>query len=589
MLAFLLQILKVVWRARINQFWPIWALMTGAVMVEVAWVVGHATTRMVESGQEAAVARARRFTCSGGAVAALTSVVLLLGGYIVAAVKWEDFADYDDAYFTLFTLRGYNLAPSIWRENGRFFPLGQQEFNLIRHFTRSILGYHAIPIGQLLVVCCILLFLDDELSITVRAALTALVLILPSTVTSFTGLVFPDRNVVFWLVLLVFFVQRFERTQATAWAVAVAICAQFMIYYKETGFLLLLGFAAGRLILRCRRPDAEGWDRGRLRDKESRLDLSLISLALLFLFYYAAAMTPHVNMQYADQMRVPLGEVLLYYLRLDLLAWLFVALALGRAYLILRRRVAPWPLWDSLALGGVACFAAYLYLRLCTPYYLAPVDLIAVIYVGRFVALCWANMRLWNQAAALVLACAVILQGASLSAFRLFERKNVIHAKVELASAIAARSQSDESHVQRLFFPSADVYSITEFASYLIYRGVGVEGESTAATAVPRRVSIVSETFTTDKPCVYYRNFICRAGSGPSPGDLVIELPDDIQSRPEINSYEKGGDLLLAYEPRPRIPQWMYPWLNYLRVASVRFRFRQLPDRWLYASVTRWK
>ncbi len=224
---------------------------------------------MIEDRAQAANLPVRRHARLGGTLLALTVAALLLAGYIATSLKWEDFADYDDAYFTLFTLKGHNLAPPIWRESGRFFPLGQQEFNLVRHFTSSVIGYHVLPIGQLLIVCCILFLLDNELSTTVRVALTALILVLTSIVTSFSGLVFPDRNVVFWLVLLVFCVKAFERTQVAAWAVAAIICAQIMIYYKETAFLLLVGFAIGRLILRCRRADGEGWDRSRPRDKES--------------------------------------------------------------------------------------------------------------------------------------------------------------------------------------------------------------------------------------------------------------------------------------------------------------------------------
>jgi hypothetical protein len=301
-------------------------------------------------------------------------------------------------------------------------------------------------------------------------------------------------------------------------------------------------------------------------------------------------MLPHPNIQYADQNRVPWDEALLYYLRLDLLGLLFVVIALRRAYLIWRRRLAPLPLWDGLAFGGVACYAAYLYLRLCRPYYLAPVDFIAVLYVGRFVVLSWNQMRLWSRIATLALVFAVLLQSVSLSAFHVYERENIIHAKAELANAIAVQSQSDTSHAQRLFFPFSNVYPVTEFASYLIYRGIRVEGEETTVNSVaPNGVVLVSKAFTKDGPCVDYRNFVCHAGSSPDRGDLVIELPDDLESLPEINPYRAGGELLFAYEPRPRIPQWSLPLLNRLRVISVRFRFRELPDRWLRASMTRWK
>ncbi|MGO9020605.1 MAG: hypothetical protein ACLQVJ_19870 [Syntrophobacteraceae bacterium] len=590
----LLQMIKEIWWAMLSGsapglFLPIWILATGLTAVGVEWVVGHAAAPTVQKDKVTAITRARRYALSGSVVAALTLIVLLLAGYIVLSLKWEDFADYDASFFTLFTLKGHYLAPMIWPGNGRFFPLGYQEFNLISNFTGSVVGYHVMPIVQLLIVAGILFLLDDELSITARLALTALVLILPSTVTCFTGLVFPDRNFVFWLACLVFFVKLFGKTGSSAWAVAAAICAQIMIYYKETAFLLLLGFAIGRLILRCRRADGSGWDYSRIRDRESRLDLCLFSLGLLFLLYYAAVMMHHPNMQYAHMMRFPLVKVLLDYVELDLLVWVFVAVVLRRAYLILRRRVAPLPLWDGLAFGGVLCFVSYIYLRLCAPRYLAPLDFIAVLYVGRIAVLSWGKMRWRSKAATLVLVVAVLLQGMSLSAFCEFERKNIIHAKAELADAIVL-SQSRASHVQRLFFPFSHAYPVTEFASYLVYRGIRVEGyETTAEPAAPGDVIIVSMPFTKDGPCVEHKKFICHAGSEPNPGDLVIELPDDIESLAEISPYRKAGEPLFSYEPHPRIPQWMYPLFSRLRVVSDQFRRRELPDRWLHASMTRWR
>src|SRR6202035_2958402 len=121
---------------------------------------------------------------------------------------------------------------------------------------------------------------------------------------------------------------------------AATICGQVMIYYKEPAFLLLLGFAAGRLTLRCRNAHHAGWDYDRLWDKESRLDLCLASLAILFFLYYLA-IVGFLNTHYADVNGSPRAQFFLAYLRVDLLAWLFVAVVLGRIYMILRRRAAP--------------------------------------------------------------------------------------------------------------------------------------------------------------------------------------------------------------------------------------------------------
>jgi hypothetical protein len=68
------------------------------------------------------------------------------------------------------TLKGRDYSTHIWQGQGRFFPLGYQEFNLLRHFTDTITGYHVPPIAQLLIFSWILLILDDELSVAARVA-----------------------------------------------------------------------------------------------------------------------------------------------------------------------------------------------------------------------------------------------------------------------------------------------------------------------------------------------------------------------------------------------------------------------------------
>ena len=114
---------------------------------------------------------------------------------------------------------------------------------------------------------CIVLILDDDLSFTARAALAILAFLTPSILTSFSGLIFTERNFLFFLGCLTLCIKRFEQTQSAAWAVVGAVSAQIMIYNEETAPLLLLGFAVGRLILRCKDDHKNGWDYDRLRDK----------------------------------------------------------------------------------------------------------------------------------------------------------------------------------------------------------------------------------------------------------------------------------------------------------------------------------
>jgi len=578
----LLHPLKVVWSERIALFWPIWIAITAIGVMLVIWLVPPRETIPLDS------LGSRRRDWSRAAILAVALLGLFLACYVASSLVWEDFTYYDYSHFTNGTLAGHDIPRQISPESGRFWPLGHQEFNLIRHVTRSVPGYHALHIVQLLILCGILLAFDEELSVRDRLSLIILTLITPSILISFSGLIYAEWNIIFWLVCLVWFVKRFERTHSTAWAVAAVISSQLIIYYKETAFLLILGFAAGRLILRCWKTENGGWDFKRLRDPDGRLDMCLAFLVVPFLLYYLAVMFPNYGARYADNARLPLKQVLASYLELDLLAWVLVAVVLARFVLILRRRVALSVLWDGLAVAGIGCFAGYLTLRMYSAYYLAPVDLIAVLYLGRLAALSMKNMGSVARLCALVLLFFVLLQDLSLSAFRMYERKNVIHAKAEIGHVIEARYQSDPQDVKRLFFPYASPFGVLEFASYLNYLGVPVE-QVPPGSGATGSVLLVGKAIEKDGPCGY-RAFVCHPGSTPDPGDLVVVLPDDSTPTDELNLYRQGGsEPLFSYHPRPSIPGWLRPYVNRLHVVSPVYAHKQLPDPWLDASVTVWK
>jgi hypothetical protein len=192
---------------------------------------------------------------------------------------------------------------------------------------------------------------------------------------------------------------------------------------------------------------------------------------------------------------------------------------------------------------------------------------------------------------------AVLLQGISISALSLFQRKNLIHAKAGIARVVEARYQNGIP--QKLFFPFASPYVVSEFAAYLNYRGIPVEGLTTEPAGL-NRVSMVGSAVTKDGPCVGYLSLICHPGSSPAPGDLVVVLPDDDASLAEVVPYRNPEELLFSYDSHPSIPQWARPLLAHLRIASPLFNpngpavqgtsaHTELPDRWLDGSVAVWK
>jgi hypothetical protein len=566
----------------VQDFWPCWLALSAVVVIGATWFVSRSSVPRSERRANTNIVLARRPVGTPASVVALGVLVAFLVAYIAMTLVWEDFAYEDNSNFTLTTLRGHDILPPIWPGEGRFFPLAFQEFDLIRHFTDSAIGYQVLPIAELLVFVFILLILDDELGVVARVSLAILALLTPSILISLGGLIFPERNELLFLAGLILCVKRFEETESTRWAPGAVLCAQIILYYKETAFLLVLGLAGGRLLFRYGSGERARWDYGRLFDRQGRLDLSLIGVVVLWLIYYFAAMGLRPNMTYAITFQQPFVRTLLVYTSRDVLAWLLAAVAAGRIYLILRGRAAPLPLWDGLALGGVACFVAYLYLRLDLPWYSAPVDLIGVLYVGRFAVLSLESTRSWSKSIVLSLMFIVVCQNIVFFAAKLYERKNVIHGKVEIARVVEERYRIRAGHPLRLFFPFAAPYWIMEFAAYLSYHGIPVEGGDGAGW--PDGVVLAGRAVAKDGRCVGYRTIQCHAAVRPAPGDLVIVLPDDPASSAQASLYRARGELFY-YEPRPAIPVWLLA----LIVDLAGYLHMSIPARWMEGSVTIWQ
>jgi hypothetical protein len=520
-----------------------------------------------------------------GAIVGLLS--LFLASYIALILVWEDFALSDNELFTLGTLQGHNIPLPIWA--GRFWPLGHQEFNLIRHFTTSITGYHIFPIIEFVIFSwVILLILDDKpISFGARASLLIIVALSPAILISFSGLVFPERNLLLFLACFVLSVKRFEVTLATTWAIAAVICAQILLYFKEPAFALLFVFAASRLILRCGM--VAGWRFDQLWVRESRLDLGLICLSVLFLVLYFG-FVGFGEMAYARLRRVPFVDVLLGYTRWDFGPWLLVAALVGRIYLMLRHRSAPCLLWDGLAFGAVGYLLAYVYLGIFSHYYLAPVDLITILYIGRIAVLSWRKIGRGSKIAIAALGSIILFQDALGSTFSVFVSKDIIHAEADIVSAVRAQFERRIQNDIRLFFPFAHAWEIMEFGAYLNYRGVPVDGATDDAPPFLDKVRLAKSTkgssaydderTNQDGLCSPFRRIRCELVSGPAPGDLVIVLPTDIASRLQVSMYRDKGKLLLHSKPLLPIQNW----LHYLFECMN----GQFPDRWMDASVTKW-
>src|SRR5512146_1149538 len=181
------------------------------------------------------VARARRNAPCRTAVA----LAAFISVYSYLIVYHEDLVGLD--YATITAAR-FAVVP-IWPWNGRFFPLALQEFNLLAILGRSATVYHGFAVLELLLVLACVFRLLDDTPAWFRCAVATFMILLPGVFVSFFGLVYPERDIVFWLAFWMLCVQAFDRTRSRTAFLAALVTAQFMLYYKETAFILIGGFA----------------------------------------------------------------------------------------------------------------------------------------------------------------------------------------------------------------------------------------------------------------------------------------------------------------------------------------------------------
>jgi len=508
----------------------------------------------------------------------LAAFLCFIAGYVFLILRAEDFADYDDSILTDYALIGRNYPVAIFPNIGRFFPLGHQEFNFLRLFTHSPVGYHAFGLIELFVLLCATFLILQNVQVWARFLILALIVVTPSFVVPTFGLIFPERNVLTLLALFVLLVASRAEFPSRAFIVLALVVVHFLLYFKEPIAVFLAAFAGVRLAIAFRQAhgSSQPW---RKVWSSSPLELGIAVQVLVFAVLFVAVILPHPNLSYADTLRSPnrtnVVSVFLAYLRINGLLGVFIAVVGIRATLLLRRREAPDPVWDALAVGALSYAAVVLVLRMYESYFMAPVDLIAILY------LVWLALRTPAPRGVVVAVAAMVaLQNLAYSAFHVVERKNTILGKERLASFFQQYLRGSSGKQTRVYFPYASGYRLMELSAFLDYKGLPLAPND--SSALDARTGLVFEgpgRFPDDR-CIGYRMNLCVHRDAPSPNDLVVLLPDDAVPAGVPNTLAKSERLLLFSAP-VGAPRKLLPIFSALRAVSPMFVDQVLSDAWL--------
>jgi hypothetical protein len=459
---------------------------------------------------------------SGPDVAALVALAILFAWCAFVMLYRVDLADHDHSQLTRAIVGHRSISFPIWPRSGRFFPFGGQEFELLRRLGAPALGYFILPALELAVFCGALLLLLRRLPIPVRVIAAGLLLVAPSTQLIFHGLVYSERNVLLLLVLMALGLQSHDRVPSRRAVLGTLAAVHFALYYKEPVFVLVAAIAATRLLV-----DWAALERPRnIREflASHRLELGMFGLVLVFISLYALTMLPYRSMEYAQSYanRGTRFGTLFWYLRAYPILPVFLVAMVARGIAIARRRVVPDRLWEPLAAGAVVYFAVYVVLGMQSAYFMAPVDLIGVIYttVAAYEAVTARSVRPLVPAVAAAALGGIMFMSTW---YLLIARKNAIASTATLAEFVKGVADTSRTPV-RVFMPLQTNYAMMEFGSLLEYKGARVVADSGARAG---EVVLYASAETPDGRCVSFSRVPCAQASMAPQGTLVLTMAND--------------------------------------------------------------
>lgn len=496
----------------------------------------------------------------------------------------EDFAYYDDDILTDFSVQGRNFLPPVWSAVGRFYPLADQEFNLLKFTTRSPAGYHALVALQLVVLVAVLFVVLRAFQVRYRVSLVIAAMVAPSFLIPFTGFVYPERNVLFWLAVMLLCLQEYSRTKARIYFLSCLVAIHFALYYKETVVLFVVAYAITQLLLQlssARRGGRRSWLKV---VRENALSVGMLGVSAIYLMFFLAAMLPHRSFSYIKGLREPMMSVLLAYLQIDWLPLILLVVLVLRFGLFLFSKGRLDPMWEPLAVGALAYFFGVVTLRINSGYYMAPVDLFALLYLANMALLWLSKASRLRMAVVAMVFLFVLLHDIAYSSFRMVERKGIITTKSQFADFLCGYLASAKGRNVELFFPYSDGYHLMGLSSYLRYRGFPLEGQPVGADKTAPRLVMASRESFDDSRCVNYRDYACIHADSPAPDALIVILPDDNISTHDVQLIAKDSDLVFSAnacagcsKPDSRFRS--------LHAISAEFSVKPLPEHWLRLDV----
>lgn len=400
-----------------------------------------------------------------------------------------------------------------------------------------------------------------------------MILITPSFVISYFGLIFPERNLIFWLAIFIWCINNLAKNKSYIYTYLALISAQFLLYYKEPVFLIILGFTLSRLISKIFNQQIFLKVKSNILKfiRDNWLDFALILLALVFLTSYISFIQGKVETPYANY-REEVSFIfalksyfftLITYLRINPILSIFLVIFTIRMYGLMLKKYEFNLIWDALAIGHGLYFLAYVKLKIFTWYYSAPVDFFATLYLANLSFTILSNRIKYRYrfGGLIFLIFVIFIVNFHYSSYAILARKQEINSKVQIADFLGIYIQNNQITKEQLeiFYPANSGYEIMEFSAFLNYKRFPILIKD-QENLNQRYLKMKAPESFTDNLCISYRPFQCFYATKPQADNLIMFIPrhqmlgsvnlrNDLP-RKLIAKYKHNSVELFHYQPK---------------------------------------
>lgn len=307
---------------------------------------------------------------------AIATILLVL--YFATTVPSNFFFNPDEWLILTPIFQGGYYKAGIWPSSGRFFPLANQELNLIARFTDSAIIIQSFVLLNFYLNALIFWRLFPNIAARWKVWPTALLLFSPSIFCASQSFIYSERLIITFLLLFIYSIKKYIESNNYKYGLLALACAWSSMFYKETVFLIYFGFSISAItssIVTNRRTDDK-------TIKNSWYLFLIVFLVGCFMagYLFFIPFNNHGNTTYAQKMAIGLFPALSFYLKNDFIFIFFVIFFALRTAFLLHQKPIDMFFCDFIGFGIFISYISYIFLEIKQHYYFSYLDALAITY-----------------------------------------------------------------------------------------------------------------------------------------------------------------------------------------------------------------